>query len=103
MVVEIGDGADGYGLCVVEGGGPGDARGLHVFDGDVVLYEEFEFVGEGVEGVAGGDGGAGEIDVGWRVELFWAVGVVGELGEGDSAVVVVGFFDEEGLGDGCGL
>ncbi len=53
----VGDGADGDGFCVVEGSGPGDAGGFHVFDGDVVFLEEVEFLGEGVEGVAGGDCG----------------------------------------------
>ena len=62
VVVVVGDGADGHGLCVVEGGGPSDGCGLHVFDGDVVVFEEVEFVVEGVEGVAGGDGGAWEVD-----------------------------------------
>lgn len=99
----VGDGADSHGLCVVEGGGPSDGCSLHVFDGDVVFFEEVEFVIEGIEGVPGRDGCVGEIDEGWRMELFWAMGVVGELWEGDPAVVVVGFFDEEGLPDGCGL
>ncbi len=103
VVVEISDGTDSHGFGVVQRGSPGNACGFHIFDSDVVLLEEIKFVFEGVEGIAGGDGGGGEVDVGWRVELLWAVCVVGELGQGNSSIVVVGFFDEKSLPDRCGL